>query len=129
MSGIIPGEMLPEEGSLDLHPGRDSITLTIANTGDRPVQVGSHFHLFEVNRALHFYRESAYGMRLAVPSGTAVRFEPGDEREVEAVPIGGRRVMRGMNGLVKGELDEPAVRERAINLARERGFLEPGGDS
>lgn len=121
--------MLPEEGSLELYPERETKNLTIANTGDRPVQVGSHFHLFEANRALHFDRESAYGMRLAVPSGTAVRFEPGDEREVEVVSIGGRRVMRGMNGLVNGELDDPEVRSRTIKLARERGFFEPGGDS
>jgi urease subunit beta len=119
--------MLPGEGSLELHPGRETTTLTVSNTGDRPVQVGSHFHLFEANRALRFDRAAAYGVRLAVPSGTAVRFEPGDEHEVETVPIAGRRVMRGMNGLVQGELDDPLVRERAIVLARERGFLDTGG--
>lgn len=126
MSRMIPGEMLPEEGSLELHPERETGTLTIANTGDRPVQVGSHFHLFEANRALRFDRAAAYGMRLAVPAGTAVRFEPGDEREVETVYIAGRRVMRGMNGLAGGELDNPQVRERAMELARDRGFLDTG---
>jgi len=123
---VIPGELVPEDGSLELHPERETTTITISNTGDRPIQVGSHFHLFEANRALRFDRASAYGLRLAVPSGTAVRFEPGDEREVEAVPIAGRRVMRGMNGLVQGELDDPALRERAMELARERGFLDTG---
>lgn len=123
MSRMIPGEMLPEEGSLELHPGRETLTITVANTGDRPIQVGSHFHLSEANRALRFDRAAAYGMRLAVLSGTAVRFEPGDEREVEALPIGGRRVMRGMNGLVGGELDDPLVREAALHRAREQGFM------
>lgn len=121
---MIPGELLPGEGNVELNAGREISALIVSNTGDRPVQVGSHFHLFEANRALSFDREAAYGMRLAVASGTAVRFEPGDEREVELVPIGGRRVMRGMNGLVQGELDDPEVRERALRLARERGFME-----
>lgn len=127
---MIPGEALPAEGEIELHADRHAATLTVANTGDRPVQVGSHFHFFEANRALDFDRAAAYGMRLAVPSGTAVRFEPGDEREVELVEIGGRRVMRGMNGLVQGALDEPEVRERALKLARERGFMgmDAGGE-
>lgn len=127
---MIPGEALPAEGEIELYADRHASTLTVANTGDRPVQVGSHFHFFEANRALDFDRAAAYGMRLAVPSGTAVRFEPGDEREVELVEIGGRRVMRGMNGLVQGALDEPEVRERALKLARERGFMgmDAGGE-
>jgi urease subunit beta len=121
---VIPGELLPEEGKVKFNVGRETTTLTVSNTGDRPVQVGSHFHFFEVNRALKCDRAAAYGMRLAVPSGTAVRFEPGDVREVELVPIGGRRIVRGMNGLVRGALDDPEVRERALRLARERGFME-----
>ncbi|MDP9454855.1 MAG: urease subunit beta [Actinomycetota bacterium] len=121
---MIPGELLPEEGNVEFNVGRETTTLTVSNTGDRPVQVGSHFHFFEVNRALKCDRAAAYGMRLAVPSGTAVRFEPGDVREVELVPIGGRRIVRGMNGLVRGALDDPEVRERALRLARERGFME-----
>ncbi len=121
---MIPGELLPEEGNVEFNVGRETTTLTVSNTGDRPVQVGSHFHFFEVNRALKCDRAAAYGMRLAVPSGTAVRFEPGDVREVELVPIGGRRIVRGMNGLVRGALYDPEVRERALRLARERGFME-----
>lgn len=123
---MIPGELLPEEGTVELNPGRETTALAVANTGDRPIQVGSHFHFFEANRALSFDRATAYGMRLAVPSGTAVRFEPGDEREVALVAIGGRRVIHGLNGLARGALDAPEARERALRLAHERGFLDSG---
>ncbi|QIN77746.1 urease subunit beta [Rubrobacter marinus] len=119
---MIPGEMLPNEGEVEINVGRETTTLTVANTGDRPIQVGSHFHFFETNRALRFDRERAYGARLAIPAGTSTRFEPGDEREVEIVPIGGRRIVRGFNGLVEGALDDPGVREAALERARERGF-------
>jgi len=95
-------------------------TVRVANVGDRPIQVGSHFHFFEVNAALRFERPAAYGMRLSVPAGSAVRFEPGDEREVDLVPLAGRRVVHGMNGLVEGALDEAAVREAATR--RVQGF-------
>jgi len=121
---MIPGESFPREGSVELNEGRGTLTLTVSNTGDRPVQVGSHFHFFETNRALKFDRERAYGMRLDIPAGTSVRFEPGDEREVGLVAIGGRRVVRGLNGLTEGALDEPDVRGVAFRRARERGFLE-----
>ncbi len=124
---MIPGELLPGEGDVELNPGRDAVTLTAANTGDRPIQVGSHFCFFEVNRALRFDRALAYGMRLDVPAGTSVRFEPGDEREVRLVPLAGRRVVRGLNGLVEGALDDPNVREVAFRRARERGFMEQAG--
>jgi urease subunit beta len=121
---MMPGEYLPAEGSVELNANRETTSLTVSNTGDRPVQVGSHFHFFEVNRALKFDRQAAYGMRLNIPAGTAVRFEPGDEREVELVAIGGRRVVRGLNGLTEGALDDPEVREAAFQRARERGFME-----
>jgi urease beta subunit len=121
---VIPGEFLTSEDSVELNAGRETTALIVANTGDRPVQVGSHFHFFEVNRALRFDRERAYGMRLNIPAGTSVRFEPGDEREVELVAIGGRRVVRGLNGLTKGALDDPRVREATLLRARERGFIE-----
>src|ERR671916_257154 len=121
---MIPGELLPGEGEVLLNEGREKISLTVANTGDRPVQVGSHFHFFETNRALKFDRENAYGMRLNIPAGTTARFEPGDEREVELVAIGGRRIIRGPNGLADGALDDPEVRKTALRRARERGFME-----
>lgn len=121
---MIPGESLPAEGEVELNAGRETLTLTVASVGDRPIQVGSHFHFFETNRALRFDREAAYGMRLDIPAGNAVRFEPGDEREVELVNIGGRRVVRGMNGLTEGSLDDPEVREAALDRAREKGFME-----
>jgi len=121
---VIPGESLPKEGEIRLNEDHASAILTVANTGDRPVQVGSHFHFFETNRALRFDRETAYGMRLDIPAGTSVRFEPGDEREVHLVAIGGRRVVRGLNGLTEGALDDPDVREAAFRRAWERGFME-----
>src|SRR5919202_6231390 len=114
MVAVIPGEFLPSETPVALNPGRDTTRVVVANTGDRPVQVGSHFHFFEVNRALKFDRQAAYGMRLNIPAGTAVRFEPGDEREVELVAIGGRRVVRGLNGLTEGALDDPEGRKAAF---------------
>ena len=121
---MIPGELLPAEGCVELRPGRERVALRVANTGDRPVQVGSHFHFFEVNRALRFERTRGYGMRLDIPAGTAVRFEPGDEREVQLVPVAGARIIYGLNGLTGGALDDPSVREAAFACARERGFLE-----
>jgi urease beta subunit len=124
MAAMIPGESFPKEGSVKLNEGRDTIVLTVSNTGDRPIQVGSHFHFFETNKALEFDRERAYGMRLNIPAGTSVRFEPGDEREVGLVAIGGRRVVRGLNGLTEGALDDPEVRGEAFRSARERGFIE-----
>jgi len=120
---VIPGELLPNEGDVRLNEDRETTTVTVANTGDRPVQVGSHFHFFETNRALKFDREGAYGMRLGIPAGTSVRFEPGDEREVGLVSIGGRRIVHGLNGLTEGPLDDPEIREAALRRAGERGFV------
>jgi len=123
---VVPGELLPAAADdVALRPGAPRTTLRITSVADRPIQVGSHFHLFEVNRALRFDRAAAYGMRLAIPAGTAVRFEPGEVREVSAVPLGGARVVRGFHGLVDGPLDDPAVRERALAAAADRGFLDP----
>ena len=93
---IVPGEILPGEGAVLLYVGRPVVTLVVANTGDRPVQVGSHFHFAQANAALRFDRDLAWGCRLNVPAGTAVRFEPGVEREVALVPLGGRRVVPGL---------------------------------
>jgi urease subunit beta len=105
MPPLIPGELIPEPGDLELNAGRPITTLTVANTGDRPVQVGSHFHFHEANPALNFNREAARGLRLDIPAGTAIRFEPGDSREVQLVPFAGARRVFGFNGLVNGPLD------------------------
>lgn len=105
---MIPGEILTLDGDITLNGGRPAITLPVANTGDRPVQVGSHYHFFEVNPALEFERARARGMRLDIPSGTAVRFEPGQQREVRLVPYAGARRAIGFRGEVQGRLDTPA---------------------
>ncbi|WP_425104315.1 urease subunit gamma [Ancylobacter sp.] len=99
-----PGEMLLEEGEIELLAGRDFVSVTVANTGDRPIQVGSHYHFFETNPALAFEREKARGMRLAIPSGTAVRFEPGQSREVTLVALAGKREVYGFRQDVMGKL-------------------------
>ncbi|RUT02576.1 urease subunit beta [Dulcicalothrix desertica PCC 7102] len=101
---MIPGEIITPDGEIELNAGRETVRLQVANTGDRPIQVGSHFHFFEVNTALHFNREQARGMRLDIPAGTAVRFEPGDEKEIVLVPLVGRRQVYGFNGLINGNL-------------------------
>jgi urease subunit beta len=101
---MIPGEMLIEPGDIELNAGRATATVKVANSGDRPIQVGSHFHFFEVNPALQFERETAYGMRLNIAAGTAVRFEPGQERTVELVALAGDRRVYGFNGKVMGRL-------------------------
>ncbi len=102
---MIPGEYIIKDGTLILNEGRATITLEVANTGDRPVQVGSHYHFFETNGALDFDREAAKGFRLDIPAGTAVRFEPGQTREVTLVAYGGARVVHGFNGAVQGALE------------------------
>jgi urease subunit beta len=101
---MIPGELLIEAGEIELNAGRETLTLQVANTGDRPIQIGSHFHFYEVNAALDFPREQARGMRLNIPAGTAVRFEPGDDRSVELVPFVGSRQVYGFNARVEGAL-------------------------
>jgi len=102
---MIPGELFVEDGDIELNAGRDTVTLTVANTGDRPIQVGSHFHFYEVNDALQFEREQARGMRLDIPAGTAVRFEPGDEKSVTLVALAGSREVYGLNNKIDGALD------------------------
>ena len=105
MTPLIPGELMPEPGELELNAGRPVTTLEVANSGDRPVQVGSHFHFYEANSALEFDREAAHGLRLDIPAGTAIRFEPGDSRSVQLVPLAGDRRVFGFNGLINGPLD------------------------
>ncbi len=111
---MIPGEYLLGHDPIEINAGRPTRRLEVSNTGDRPVQVGSHFHFLEVNRSLVFDRAAAYGMRLNIASGTAVRFEPGDTREVELVAIGGSREVIGLNRLVDGALDAEAIREATL---------------
>lgn len=101
---MIPGEIITPEGTLELNAGQNSVTLTVSNTGDRPVQVGSHYHFFETNNALTFDRASARGMRLDIAAGTAVRFEPGQKREVRLVPLSGKREVYGFQQKVMGKL-------------------------
>jgi urease subunit beta len=101
---MIPGELLPADGEIELNAGKETVTVTVANTGDRPIQVGSHFHFFEVNAALSFDRDQARGWRLDIPAGTAVRFEPGDERDVTLVPLAGERRVYGFNAQIEGAL-------------------------
>lgn len=103
---MIPGEYFLEDGDIEANANRPILTLAVANTGDRPIQVGSHFHFYEVNAALQFDRDKAYGMRLNIPSGLTLRFEPGDERTVELTTIGGTRTVYGLNGKVNGKLDK-----------------------
>jgi urease subunit beta len=101
---MIPGEYVLADGEITLNADRPAITLSVANTGDRPVQVGSHYHFFETNEALRFDRAAARGLRLDIPAGTAVRFEPGQTREVSLVPLAGTRAVWGFNGLITGPL-------------------------
>jgi len=119
--GVQPGEYRLADGDVVLNEGREAATLTVRNLGDRPVQVGSHFHFFEVNPELEFDRAKAFGMRLDIPAGTAVRFEPGDEREVELVAFGGERRVHGLNRLTEGETGPDRLAE-ALARAAEAGF-------
>ncbi len=102
---MIPGEIVPGQGDIVLNEGAGSVRLAVANTGDRPVQVGSHYHFFEANEALSFDRDVTRGMRLDIPAGTAVRFEPGQTREVSLVPFRGARIVHGFDGEIAGPLD------------------------
>src|SRR6202521_4713211 len=115
---MIPGEYILGDGDIEANAGRRTIELTVANTGDRPIQVGSHFHFFEVNRALRFERLKAWGMRLNVPAGTAVRFEPGDEKAVTLVELAGARQVFGLNGLTEGG-------DKAAALSRLQAWERP----
>jgi urease subunit beta len=123
-SAVIPGELLTADGEIELNTGRQTVRVTVANTGDRPIQVGSHFHFFETNEALSFDRAATRGFRLNIAAGTAVRFEPGQEREVELVALSGDRIVFGFNGLVMGRLDT----SRPVGkVNRSRPTLPPRG--
>ena len=121
---MIPGEIIPKEGQLELNAGRKTLTLDVANTGDRPIQVGSHYHFAETNDALAFDRAAARGFRLNIAAGTAVRFEPGQKRTVELVAFGGDRIVYGFTGAVMGALDakpKRAAMKRPGKAAKRRG--------
>ena len=115
-----PGEYFLAEGDIRANEGLETIAVSVANSGDRPIQVGSHVHFFEANRMLIFPRRRAYGFRLNIPSGTSVRFEPGETREVDLVAYGGNRVVYGFAGLVNGSLDQNM--HNAVSLAQQRGY-------
>jgi len=119
---VVPGEIVAGEGDIELNAGRARVTVAALNTGDRPIQIGSHYHFFEANRALDFERAPTYGMHLDIPAGTAVRFEPGERKEVTLVAFGGTGEVYGLNGLANGSTTLPLAREAALRLARERGF-------
>ena len=105
MSILIPGEIIPEQGEIELNLNKQVKTVTVSNSGDRPVQIGSHYHFYEANKALIFDRKTTYGMRLDIPAGTAIRFEPGDTTDVKLVPFSGLRNAYGFNSLVNGSLN------------------------
>lgn len=118
----VPGQILCASGSIKLNCDRELKQITVANTGDRPIQVGSHYHFFEVNKALKFDRVAALGFRLDIPAGTAVRFEPGDTKQVQIVSMAGNRQVYGLNNLVDGDLDDEDTRRRAIEKMLANGF-------
>lgn len=130
---VIPGEWLLGEEPIEINGGRRTERLTVQNTGDRPIQVGSHFHFFEVNRALRFDRAAAVGMRLDVPSGLSIRFEAGDERAVDLVEYGGLGRVLGFNGLLDGLISDPQHLRQALDRAHRLGYAtvwnEEGGES
>ena len=126
---MTPGEYFFDDTEIELNPGRPVVTISVNNTGDRPIQIGAHYHFFETNKALVFDRVKAYGMRLDLPSGTSVRFEPGDTKTVNLVPYGGRRVVYGLNDLVDGRLDDPYTREVSLKRCMDQGYGHSPSDS
>ena len=120
---MIPGEYILSKNSITLNEGRNTTAIIVTNRGDRPIQVGSHFHFFEVNRFLSFPREKAYGMRLNIPAGTAVRFEPGDEKEVILVEFSGTKNVIGLNSLTEGIIDSDKNRKESLERAKKEGFM------
>lgn len=122
MNRIIPGEYILAKEPIIANKGRKIVKLTVKNTGDRPVQIGSHTHFFEVNKSLDFDRKKALGYRLNIPAGTAIRFEPGDSKIVELVEFGGKKIVYGFHALVQGSLKSESVRNRALRNAKKKRF-------
>lgn len=120
--GLVPGELIPRDEPVTINEGRETTTVDVTNTGDRPIQVGSHFHFFEVNRQLAFDRGAAFGMRLDIPAGAAIRLEPGETRAVELVELGGSKRVTGLNDLTDGTVRGSVNRDRALERARREGF-------
>ncbi len=120
---MIPGEYILASGDIEINVGRPTVNIIVVNTGDRPVQIGSHFHFFEVNKQCAFDREKAFGMRLNIAAGTAVRFEPGEEKEVELVAFGGNKIIVGFSNLANGEINETNKQE-AISKAKKQNFKD-----
>jgi urease subunit gamma/beta len=120
--GVVPGEIVTDDGDIELNAGRRKVTLKVVNTGDRPVQVGSHYHFFETNKALEFDRAQSFGMHLDIPAGTAVRFAPGESKEVVLTEFGGTGELLGLNALTEGNWRSEATRADALRRAHERGF-------
>jgi urease subunit beta len=119
---MIPGEYILSSEPVICNGNRKTVKITVKNTGDRPCQVGSHTHFFEVNKALDFPREKSYGYRLNIPAGTSIRFEPGDSKEVELCELGGKRISFGFNGLTMGSLNTKVIKNAAIEKAKRLGF-------
>ena len=119
---VVPGELFPADGEIEINAGRQKTGIKVVNTGDRPIQVGSHYHFFETNAALEFDREAAFGMHLDIPAGTAVRFEPGESKEVPLTTFGGTRELYGLNGLTNGAADSELRKSEAVQRAKKRHF-------
>ena len=119
---MIPGEYILSSDPVICNGNKKTVSITVSNTGDRPCQVGSHTHFFEVNKALDFPREKAFGYRLNIPAGTSIRFEPGDSREVELCELGGKRIVYGFNGLTMGGLKSTMGKQAALEKAKKLGF-------
>ena len=119
---MTPGEYILSANPITCNGNKKTITITVNNTGDRPCQIGSHTHFFEVNKALDFPREKAYGFRLNIPAGTSVRFEPGDSKEVELCELGGKRIVYGFNSLTMGGLKSSNIKNASLQKARQWGF-------
>lgn len=124
---IIPGQIIPVDGYIEVFKGRETKEIMVKNVGDRPIQIASHYHFFEANRGLKFDREQAFGFRLAIPAGASARFEPGEGKVVTLVAFGGNRLAYGLNGLTEGLLDDPQVKAKAVARAHNRGFGKEGG--
>jgi len=119
---VVPGEIITDDGDIELNAGRLKVTLKVVNTGDRPIQIGSHYHFFETNKALDFDREKSFGMHLDIPAGTSVRFAPGESKEVVLTEFGGTGELLGLNGLTEGNWRSEANKAEALQRARARGF-------